>query len=321
MTADRIVIGTRGSKLALWQAHYIQSQLTSRFPSLSVDISIIRTLGDKILDSPLSRIGDKGLFTKEIENALLANEIDLAVHSLKDIPTKLPDGLTIAAVTEREDVRDVFLAHARLTGVRFADLPKGAVVATGSLRRKCQLLYHRPDLEIVDVRGNLNTRIEKFDQSEWYGMVLAKAGLTRLGFDSKISEVFAPTYILPAVGQGALGIEARIEDRRVRKFIVPIHHEPTATAVFCERALLRRLEGGCQIPIGTHARVEGGKLHIDAMVGSLDGKRVVRGSASGNPREAESLGINLAEQLLQQGGKEILDEILAGTRTVRYPEA
>ncbi|HWP82352.1 MAG TPA: hydroxymethylbilane synthase [Bacteroidota bacterium] len=321
MTVERISIGTRGSKLALWQAHHIKSQLTSRFPSLSVEIRIIKTLGDKILDSALSKIGDKGLFTKEIEHALLAGEIDLAVHSLKDIPTKLPDGLIIGAVTEREDVRDVFLAHPRLSNTRFAELPQGATIATGSLRRACQILSHRPDLRIVDIRGNLNTRIEKFEQSDWHGMILAKAGLTRLGLEERISEVLSPMFMLPAVGQGALGIEVRGDDTNIRDLVHHLHHEPTAVAVTCERALLRRLEGGCQIPIGTYGRLETGELRIDAMVGSLDGTKIVRGTASGKPEEAETLGSALAEQLLNRGGREILDAILSGTRNVRQPEA
>lgn len=307
--SNTVIIGTRGSDLALWQARWVEGELKRIYPSLNIQTNIIKTTGDKILDSPLSKIGDKGLFTKEIEKALLENEIDLAIHSLKDVPTQLNPGLILGAISEREDVRDVFISHPAKKYSSFNDVPKGGKIATGSLRRKCQLLQHRPDLTIIDIRGNLKTRKEKLEQSDWDGMLLAKAGVTRLGWSSMISEVFLPTFILPAVGQGALGIEVRDDDTELLKLIAPLAHHDTQIATTGERALLRHLEGGCQIPIGTFGRIENGKFFLDAMVGSLDGKRIVRGSINGSPDEAGLLGVRLAEELLGRGAKEILDEI------------
>lgn len=320
MGVETLVIGSRGSQLALWQTNHIKSSLEALHPKLSIRVEIIKTLGDKILDSPLSKIGDKGLFTKEIEYALIEKRIDLAVHSLKDIPTELPDGLIIGAILKREDVRDVFIANKR-RGKRFSELPSNAVIATGSLRRKCQLLRHRPDFTIVDIRGNLNTRMQKLDESDWEGMILAKAGVTRLGWEASITDILPTDLMLPAVGQGALAIELRADDSQIQELVDPLHHEPTAHAVMCERALLRRLEGGCQVPIGAFGRIENSQLTLDAMIGSLNGKRMVRGSIKGLPHHAESLGTTLAEQLLDRGGKEILDEIIASSRTIRSPEA
>ncbi|MEW5798102.1 MAG: hydroxymethylbilane synthase [Bacteroidota bacterium] len=309
MQPNKIVIGTRGSELALWQAEWVRQELQQRYSWIEIDTVIIKTTGDKILDSPLSKIGDKGLFTKEIEKALLDKEIDLAVHSLKDVPTQLTPGLTLGAISKREDVRDVFISHPSKKYASFNDVPTGGKVATGSLRRKCQLLQHRPDLTIIDIRGNLKTRREKLEQSDWDGMLLAKAGVTRLGWAAMISEVFSPAFILPAVGQGALGIEIRDDDGELMKLIAPLSHSETQIATTGERALLRHLEGGCQIPIGTFGRIENGAFILDAMVGSLDGKRVVRGSINGSPDEAGGLGIRLADELLARGAKDILDEI------------
>ncbi len=306
---NKIIIGTRGSELALWQAGWIEQELKKLRSSIAIETIIIKTTGDKILDSPLSKIGDKGLFTKEIEKALLDNEIDLAIHSLKDVPTQLTPGLILGAVPEREDVRDVFISHPAKKYASLNDVPKGGKIATGSLRRKCQLLQHRPDLTIIDLRGNLKTRKEKLEQSDWDGMLLAKAGVTRLGWMSMISEVFSPTFILPAVGQGALGIEIRESDSELKKLIQPLVHLETTQATTGERALLRYLEGGCQIPIGTFGRIENTQFVLDAMVGSLDGKRIVRGSISGAQDKAEELGISLAKELMSMGAKEILDEI------------
>ncbi|MEX0602290.1 MAG: hydroxymethylbilane synthase, partial [Bacteroidota bacterium] len=286
-----------------------RSVLLRHFPGLNIGLVVIKTLGDKILDSPLSAIGDKGLFTKEIENALLDGRIDIAVHSLKDIPTRVPDGLTIPAITEREDVRDVFIAHPGKPGLRLSDLPDGASVATGSLRRKCQLLALRPDVQVVDIRGNLNTRLEKLGESDWHGMILAKAGLTRLGFSDRITEVLPFDVMLPAVGQGALGVEIRSDDRKATDLVRCLHHEETAVAVRGERALLRFLEGGCQVPIGTYGRVEDRTFRLDALIGSLDGRRIVRGSIAGSPHDSEALGTELAKELLDRGGKGILEEI------------
>jgi hydroxymethylbilane synthase len=309
MTNDTIRIGSRGSDLALWQAHWVRDRLNHAFPGSRIEIVIIKTTGDKILDAPLSRIGDKGLFTREIERALLDGGIDLAVHSLKDLPTQLPDGLALGAVTEREDVRDVFLPRPGATIRTLTGQPSGAVIATGSLRRTSQLLHIRPDLEIVDLRGNLNTRYHKLTSSTWGGMILARAGVVRLGWVERIGETLDPNIMLPAVGQGALGIEVRTGDKRIRKIVQHLHHDATGHATSAERALLRSLEGGCQVPIGTYARIEEKELILDAMVGSLDGKRVVRGTRRGSLLTAEVIGRALADDLLAQGARQILDTI------------
>ncbi|MBI2619705.1 MAG: hydroxymethylbilane synthase [Ignavibacteriales bacterium] len=309
MADKHLVIGTRGSDLALWQSTHIKTLLETHPAGLTVELKTIRTTGDKILDSPLSKIGDKGLFTKELEHALLDQAIDLAVHSLKDIPTQIPEGLAIGAVTQREDVRDVFVSHPSKGHKHLSDLPSGAVLATGSLRRRCQLLQIRPDFKIVDIRGNLATRMKKLEESDWDGMLLARAGMLRLGWESRITEILPPETVLPAVGQGALGIEIRENDEALRSLLSFVHDQDTAAAVKGERALLRWLEGGCQVPIGTYGRMEAGAFFLDAMIGSLDGKRVVRGNISGPPDESEKLGVQLAQQLFSKGGKTILDEI------------
>ncbi len=308
-STKKIIIGTRGSELALWQSTWVAKELQRLHPSLAIETIVIKTTGDKILDSPLSKIGDKGLFTKEIENALLDKTIDLAVHSLKDVPTNLANGLTIGAITEREDVRDVFISHPKKNYRSLSAVPKNGSIATGSLRRRCQLLSHRPDLNIVDIRGNLKTRRMKLDDSEWDGMLLAKAGVTRLGWSEIISEVLSPTMILPAVGQGALAIEIRSDDAFLVSAVEPLNHPPTGQATSGERALLRFLEGGCQIPIGTYGRIESGKFFLDAVVGSIDGKKIVRGTISGAPKDSEKLGVSLAQELLSNGADEILREI------------
>lgn len=309
MKRTKLTIGTRGSELAQWQTAWIAQQLQHSSPEVSVETVVIKTTGDKILDSPLSKIGDKGLFTKEIERALLDGTIDLAVHSLKDLPTVVPQGLTIAVVTEREDVRDVFISHPGKKYPSLKEVPRNGAIATGSLRRKCQLLHHRPDLHIVDLRGSLRTRREKLEKSDWDGMVLAKAGVTRLGWTEMIAEVFEPDYMLPAVGQGALAVEIREDDRELLTMLMPLNHLPTQQATSGERALLRRLEGGCQIPIGTYGRITNGAFLLDAIVGSLDGSTIVRGSIKGSPSESESLGRQLAEELVSKGAGKILDEI------------
>ncbi len=306
---EKIIIGTRGSELALWQSRWVANELHRLDPSLAVETVIIKTTGDKILDSPLSKIGDKGLFTKEIEHALLEGSIDLAVHSLKDVPTIVAEGLTIGAISEREDVRDVFISHPKRRYASFTSVPQKGSIATGSLRRKCQLLSHRPDLTIVDIRGNLKTRRAKLEESNWDGMLLAKAGVTRLGWTDMISEVISPTVILPAVGQGALAIEIRKIDERLASIVVNLNHVATHQATAGERALLRFLEGGCQIPIGTFGRIESGEFILDAMVGSIDGKRTVRGSIRGAAKDSEKLGTALARELLSKGADKILAEI------------
>ncbi len=313
-TNSVVTIGTRGSELALWQAHWVQRVLGERHTDLNLVIEIIKTKGDKILDSPLAKIGDKGLFTREIEQALLSSEIDLAVHSLKDLPTELPEGLTIGAVSEREDVRDVFIPHPGNSRMKLLEQLPGAKIATGSLRRRCQLLSLRPDFIIIDIRGNLNTRMKKLAESDWAGMMLARAGVLRLGWEARIGETIEADVILPAVGQGALGIEIRKGDERMLRLVAGLIDKPTERATAAERALLRRLEGGCQVPIGTFARVtadDDGRrsLHLDAMVGSLDGRSIVRGKTQGDPTRAERLGTDLAETLLAAGADTILSRI------------
>lgn len=312
-------IGTRGSELALRQTNWVKEQLLRHFPKLQLDTIIIKTTGDKILDSPLSKIGDKGLFIKEIEHALLNNEIDLAVHSLKDVPTTIPEGLMIGAVTRREDVHDVFIAHPRKTYQAFDQLPYGAMIATGSLRRKCQLLHWRPDVRIVDIRGNLNTRFRQLEESDWDGMILARAGVVRLGLEDKITEVLPIDRMLPAVGQGALAVEIRDNDHALRKIVNVVHDEATAMATRSERALLRELEGGCQIPIGSYGRIDGTQLVLDAIVGTVDGKKTVRGKNHGAPEDAEAVGQRLAQTLLDSGGREILGQIRRAELTPTPP--
>jgi hydroxymethylbilane synthase len=304
-----IRIGTRGSELALWQTYHVKTQLESRFPGIAIDVQKIKTTGDKILDAPLAKIGDKGLFTKELEIALLDERVDIAVHSFKDVPTFVPDGLIIAAVLEREDVHDVFIATHKKSHRTFDGLPPHAIIATGSLRRKCQLLNAYPDMQIVEIRGNLNTRLLKLDSSEWDGMILAKAGVTRLGWGLRITNILPFELMLPAVGQGALAIESRAGDRNIEELLLPLHHHLTAATVTAERALLRYLEGGCQIPIGAYGQIIGNELRLDAIIGSLDGKRIVRGKKIGTIAHAEQIGIDLAIELFNQGGKEILEKI------------
>lgn len=320
MAAKKLIIGSRGSELALWQARWVQTELSKHLPDFTITIEIIKTKGDKILDSPLSQIGDKGLFTREIESALLTKQIDLAVHSLKDLPTQLPEGLKLGAITEREDVRDVFIPRPGNPVKKLLDQARGAKIATGSLRRKCQLLAVRPDFEIIDIRGNLNTRMKKLEESDWAGMLLARAGVVRLGWESAIGETLDGEMILPAVGQGALGIEIREGDESVEEIIRVLHHFATAQAAIAERALLRKLEGGCQVPIGTLAKVERDSLTLTGLVGSLDGKTVVRDSRSGDIAQAETIGYNLADALRAAGAGAILKEIRSGASAVEKTE-
>ena len=325
--SDTVVIGSRGSELAIWQSRWVLNEIAKCNPHVECTINIIKTTGDKILDSPLSKIGDKGLFTREIERALLDGSIDLAVHSLKDLPTELPEGLMIGAICKREDVRDVFLPHPANPRRKLLEQPNGAQIATGSLRRKCQLLNLRPDFEVVDVRGNLNTRMKKLAESDWAGMVLARAGVVRLGWEDRIGETVDPETIMPAVGQGALGIEIRSGDEPIQTLVALLSDTRTAQATMAERALLRRLEGGCQVPIGTYGRVEFsfGKmpvLKLDAFVGSLDGRTIVRGKIEGSPTQGEELGARLAEVLLHGGADKVLRQIreLSPKRGFEYIE-
>jgi len=301
-----IVIATRGSALALWQAHAVEEMLRARFPETMVRLEEISTTGDRILDSPLAHIGDKGLFTKELELALLERRAHIAVHSLKDMQTRLPEGLVLAAVTRRHRPEDALVAA---PGTTLENLPPGATVATGSLRRAAQLLAYRPDLQVVDVRGNVGTRLEKYRINGWQGMILAVAGLERLGYGGEIARVIPTSVITPAAGQGALGIEARGDDVELLAMLREIEHPETRRCIEAERGLLRRLEGGCQVPIGAHAVLDGDTLRLDAVIAALDGRSLVRGSAAGPAEDAERVGVELGERLMARGGLEILEAI------------
>ncbi|GBD87921.1 porphobilinogen deaminase [bacterium BMS3Abin03] len=303
----KIIIGSRGSELALWQANFIKKQLQKFHRNITVEIKVIKTSGDKILDVALSKIGDKNLFTKELEIELLKGTIDLAVHSLKDLQTEIPAGLKLAAVTKRHDVEDVLIA--RKKGTTVENLKEDAVVATGSLRRKCQLMHIRPDIKIVDLRGNVPTRIQKFLKSDWDAIILARAGVERLKLKKYISSFIKTDLILPAVGQGALGIEINKENKFVNELLQSIHHEDSYKAILAERALLKTLEGGCQVPIGAYAEVKPNGLYLDAMVGSLDGTITFREKVRGSKQNPEKLGRLLAKELLKAGAKSILREI------------
>lgn len=302
----KLVIGTRGSKLALWQANYIAGCLMERYPGLAVTLEHMVTTGDKILDVPLAKIGGKGLFTKELETAMLKGEIDLAVHSLKDMPTVLPDGLTLAAITERVHPWDALVSPRYKT---LAELPPGAKVGTSSLRRKAQLLHIRPDLVISDLRGNLDTRLKKLETESLDAIVLAEAGLRRLGWDNLITQILPEAVMLPAVGQGALAIEARSDDKEVLELLAFLNHDATREAATAERAFLNELEGGCQVPIGVYCRQEGNGFCLDAAIVSLDGSQVVRDSQCFAAGQAEEVGRALALQMRENGGKTILAEV------------
>ena len=299
-------IGTRGSALALWQAEWVRSQLTAAHQGLTVELVTIKTQGDKILDVPLAKVGGKGLFVKEIEDALLVGRVDLAVHSVKDMPAELPSGLHVAAMPLREDPRDVLVMR---EGSGFTDLPPGARVGTSSLRRAAQLLHLRADLKIEMLRGNLDTRLRKLETQGFHAVVLAAAGMKRMGLSGLITQYLEPEMMLPAVGQGALGIETRIEDPTTNELVAGLAHLPTMVAVTAERAFLRRLQGGCQVPIGGYATLEGGRLALTGMVADLQGRRVIRRVLQGETRQAEELGESLAEMVLSAGGAEILAAI------------
>ncbi len=309
---QKLIIGSRGSELALWQANYIKHEIEKKNKTVKVEITIIKTKGDKILDVALSKIGDKSLFTKELEVELLAKRVDLAVHSLKDLQTKIPEGLNLAVVTKRHAVEDVLIARKR--DVTIKSLPEFGVVATGSLRRKSQLLHLRPDLTVLDLRGNVPSRIKKFLESEWDAIILARAGVERLNLKKHISSFIPKDEILPAVGQGALGIEIHKDNKIVKEIIQSIHHEETYKAVLAERALLKALEGGCQVPIGALAEVKPSGLYLDAIVGALDGSVTYRKKIRGSKNEPEKLGKSLAKDLLKAGASEILKEVYNTTR-------
>ncbi len=302
---QKYTIGSRGSDLALWQANHVKNSLESLFPGIGFEIRIIRTTGDDQLEVALSKIGDKGLFTRQIETELLNGAIDLAVHSLKDLQTEQPEGLTIGAFCEREIANDLFVSDKY---ARVDELPNGAKVATGSLRRRSQLLNYRPDLQIEEIRGNVPTRLNKFAESDLDAMILAFAGVHRLGLMSDKYSRIPIDKMLPAVGQGAVAVEVRADDADVLNIVGKLDHEPTRFCVTAERAFLRRLEGGCQVPIGAHATIENGVLNLNGLVGSLDGGKVYRSSDSGSPAEAETIGRSLAEKLIEMGADKLLEE-------------
>ena len=310
---SKLTIGTRSSKLALWQANHICDLVKKNFPNLEISIKEIKTKGDYITDVALSNIGGKGLFTKEIEDALLNKEIDIAVHSLKDLPTKLPDGLKIGAVLKREKSHDVLIAckSVACNVSTFNTLPTGSKIGTSSLRRVAQLKSIRPDLEYLDLRGNLDTRIRKLEEGEYDGIILAYAGVKRLGFEDKITEHFNPKEVLPAVGQGALAIEIRNNDLETEKTIAILNDESTYLTTFMERSFLEALQGGCQVPIGAYSETEENKITLYGVIVSLDGKKVIRDTVSGNlvKDECLNLGKALGERLLKDGGREVLAEI------------
>lgn len=306
----KVRIGTRKSQLALWQANYIADLIRKNF-NIEVELVKITTSGDKILDVPLAKIGGKGLFVKEIEDAMLKGEIDIAVHSLKDVPTELPDGLGIVAITKREDPRDAFLS---IKYKSLNDLPKGAVIGTSSLRRKSQIMKMRNDLQIKDLRGNVDTRIRKLEEGQYDAIILAYAGLKRLGLDSKVSYIFSPDEMIPAVCQGFLGIEARVDDDRIRKILEPINDYESYIRATAERSFLKTLEGGCQVPLGAYCDIKNEEIVISGFIADLEGRRFIKEKLvekikDNTLQQAADLGQKLANILLEKGGKEILTEI------------
>lgn len=312
MSEQPLRIATRKSPLAMWQAEHVADALRRAHPALDVEILGMSTQGDRILDTPLAKIGGKGLFVKELEQRMLAGDADIAVHSMKDVPVELPDGLHLSVILEREDPRDAFVSNLYAS---FSELREGARVGTSSLRRQCQLADRRPDLEIVPLRGNVNTRLRKLDDGEYDAIILASAGLLRLGFAERIRAYISTDDSLPAIGQGAIGIECRTDDARINALLAPLHHLQTASCVDAERSLNRRLEGGCQVPIGGHATLADGELHLRGLVGTVDGSEVVRGEIHGPEADAERLGSTLAEELLEHGAAKILRELYAGSRS------
>ncbi len=306
-----IVIGSRGSQLALWQSRWVESRLTELGQTCRIEI--IKTTGDKITDVPLAKVGTKGLFTKEIEDALLASAVDVAVHSLKDMPTELPQGLTLQAVPEREDVRDAMI------GRKLDDLPAGARVGTSSLRRSAQLRAVRPDLVIETIRGNLDTRLRKLDEGQFDAIVLAAAGLRRLGWAHRITELLPEEIVCPAVGQGALAIETRDDDGTGARFARQLNHDETRTSIEAERALLATLGGGCQVPIGAYAKIGGGRIFLRGVIAAPDGGRVIKGSREGAVSDAARIGADLAQELLGKGGRAILEAVYTTSQAPANP--
>ena len=305
---QKITIATRKSPLALWQAEFIKAELERLHPGLRVDLLPMTTKGDVILDSPLSKIGGKGLFVKELERALLSGEADIAVHSMKDVPMHFPEGLCLGPICERHDPRDAFVSN------HYANidaLPQGAVIGTSSLRRQCQLQKYRPDLQVKSLRGNVNTRLAKMDAGEFDAIILAVSGLERIGLGDRIRDRISPEVSLPACGQGALGIELRSNDHVSASLVAPLHHEPTAYCVMAERAMNTRLNGGCQVPIAGFAELNGGHLQLRGLVGSVDGRQILHAGGNDIPVAAEALGQRVADSLLQQGAAGILAALQA----------
>ena len=306
MLEKTLKIATRQSPLALWQANYVKDRLQQLYPDLTIELVPMVTKGDVILDSPLAKIGGKGLFVKELENALLTKEADIAVHSMKDVPMQFPEGLGLAVICQREDPRDAFVSHAYRT---FAELPQGAVVGTSSLRRQCQLKALRPDLDIRSLRGNVGTRLSKLDNGDYDAIILASAGLIRLGLADRIASFIDVEQSLPAAGQGAVGIECRTDDAQVQALLAPLADAETTYCVLAERAMNNHLQGGCQVPIGGYAVLQQGQLYLRALVGDIDGSRIIRAEGKSAVENAEVLGVKIAEQLLAQGADKILQAI------------
>jgi len=290
----------------MWQAEHVTALLEKAYPDLEVQLLGMKTQGDKILDTPLSKIGGKGLFVKELEQGILDGKADIAVHSMKDVPVAFPEGLHLPIIMQREDPRDAFVSNNYHC---FDDLPEGAKVGTSSMRRECQLASNRPDLKILPLRGNVNTRLRKLDDGEYDAIILAAAGLIRLGFEERIKALIETEVSLPAIGQGAIGIECRIDDPRVNELLKVLHDDDTASCVFAERAMNNRLEGGCQVPIGGHAVLEGDNIYMRGLVGSSDGKQIIRAEATGHRNDATKMGIAIADELLSNGAKEILQAL------------
>ncbi|OOF53509.1 hydroxymethylbilane synthase [Rodentibacter genomosp. 2] len=309
MTTPTILkIATRQSPLALWQANFVKERLENIHPALTVELVPMVTKGDIILDTPLAKIGGKGLFVKELENALLERRADIAVHSMKDVPMQFPEGLGLSVICKREDPRDAFVSNHYAS---LNDLPKGAIVGTSSLRRQCQLKQLRPDLDIRSLRGNVGTRLSKLDNGECDAIILAAAGLIRLGMKERIASFIEVTTSLPAVGQGAVGIECRTDDLLVQELLAPLADEETTVCVKAERAMNARLQGGCQVPIGGYAVLENNQICLRALVGELDGSSIILAEGKSAVEKAEELGIQIAEQLLAQGADRILAKVYA----------
>jgi len=309
MTVDTVRIATRKSPLALWQAEHVAAELQRHHPGIAVELVKMTTRGDKILDSPLAKVGGKGLFVKELEQGMLEGRADIAVHSMKDVPVEFPEGLHLAVILDRAEHRDAFVSNAYAS---LADLPEGATVGTCSLRRQCQLLAWRGDLQIRDLRGNVNSRLAKLDAGDYDAVILAGAGLLRLGFGERIRELLSPEQSLPAIGQGAIGIECRADDTRINTLLAPLADPVTTVQVSAERALNARLMGGCQVPISGYAEVDGNRVWLRGLVGAPDGSELIQGERRGTAAEAESLGTGLAEELLERGADRILRHVYDG---------